>query len=724
MASELVQCRICKSEKLCEVIDLGQQIITSRFPKLGDYTTPSTKIRLAMCFQCNLVQLKDTTPSSELYEHMYGYRSGISNTMRQHLKAYNDEIQTYVTLHDNDFVLDIGSNDSTMLQNYSSRLHRIGCDPTGLQFIDYYHDVQLIPTYFTRKAIVTAFNKDVRFKVVSSISMFYDLPDPVQFAKDIHSVLDDNGIWTLEQSYVLTMLERNSIDTICHEHLEYYGVKQIKEIMDRSGFKIINITTNNCNGGSFRIYVCKQASSLHEECSDLIQTFLNNEEKERIHTPERYAEFLKACLVEVDKLKTFISHVNRDHKNVYIYGASTKGNCLLQFGKIDSSYIPYAVERNPLKYGRTTSTGIEIISEEDMRMRSPEYLLVLPWHFREEIIQRESEFLSKGGKLIFPFPTFEIYSNKPACIITGCNGQIAHYLIPLLQKEYNVYGITHTYKSKVDKMITIQNDMTNKDTLEQLITSICPASIVHLASMTNTEDCENEPLKTIAINGLTTAYMCDIIVRNKLSCSLFHASSSENYKGRLDTVIEDNDTDFKPTTMYGIAKTYGHQLIDYYRQKHGVPFSNGIIFTTESPLRKSSFLLKKLRDHAKEWHRTKSTLQLGSLDSFRNLSHASDIASAITYIIKEKTGNSYVLCNTQPMMQMEDIAIKIYAKNQITLVKEGNTFMDLATHTPVFTVGESFRGNPTKINGNPQAILKLGWKPMYSIDDIIQDICK
>ena len=123
MASELVQCRICKSEQLCEVIDLGQQIITSRFPKLGDYTTPSTKIRLAMCFQCNLVQLKDTTPSSELYEHMYGYRSGISNTMRQHLKAYNDEIQTYITLHDNDFVLDIGSNDSTMLQNYSSRLH-------------------------------------------------------------------------------------------------------------------------------------------------------------------------------------------------------------------------------------------------------------------------------------------------------------------------------------------------------------------------------------------------------------------------------------------------------------------------------------------------------------------------------------------------------------------------------------------------------------------------
>ena len=404
MEDVLEKCRICESTILKEVLDLGNQVITSRFPVKGDLTTPSTRIRLVMCDQCRLVQLKDTTPSSELYEHLYGYRSGISNTMREHLLQYNQEIKDMISFNDGDYVLDIGSNDSTFLGYYPSTLHRVGCDPTGSQFIQYYQeDMKLIPTYFTKQVIRDTFGNDVHFKVVSSISMFYDLPNPVQFAKDIHEILDENGIWTLEQSYVLTMLERNSVDTICHEHLEYYGLKQIKEIMDRSGFKIIGLSKNECNGGSFRIYVCKQENTQHPECTDLISEYLTEEDKKKIHTYERYNQFYEDCLAQVNRLKTFIKHVNADHKKVYIYGASTKGNCLLQFGGIDSSYIPYAVERNPLKYGRTTSTGIEIISEDQMRKDSPHYLLVLPWHFRNEIIQRESEFLIVVEPLFFHF---------------------------------------------------------------------------------------------------------------------------------------------------------------------------------------------------------------------------------------------------------------------------------------------------------------------------------
>jgi hypothetical protein len=197
-------CRICNSGNLQDVISLGEQYITSRFPKYGDFSTPKTPIDLCVCLQCRLLQLRQTTFASELYEHEYGYRSGISNTMRQHLLQYKEEITQIVQLNDGDTIVDIGSNDSTMLQYYSDKLRRIGVDPTGSQFAQYYGDVELLPTYFTESNFRGKYGDSVKCKLVSSISMFYDLPDPVQFAKDIYSVLADDGIWTCEQSYVVT----------------------------------------------------------------------------------------------------------------------------------------------------------------------------------------------------------------------------------------------------------------------------------------------------------------------------------------------------------------------------------------------------------------------------------------------------------------------------------------------------------------------------------------
>ena len=232
---EIFNCRICNNDNLIEVVDMGDQIITSRFPKYGDFSTPSVLIRLVKCGNCNLVQLKETTNSSEIYEQTYGYRSGLNELMRNHLREYNEQIRNFIELGSDDYVLDIGSNDATFLNYYPKYVNKIGCDPTGKQFKEFYDGIELISDYFSSEKI----NRKV--KVVSSISMFYDLPDPVKFAKDVYDTLEDDGIWTLEQSYVATMLSRNSIDTICHEHLEYYGVKQIKEIMDRVNFKIIHI---------------------------------------------------------------------------------------------------------------------------------------------------------------------------------------------------------------------------------------------------------------------------------------------------------------------------------------------------------------------------------------------------------------------------------------------------------------------------------------------------
>jgi len=399
-----MSCRICKTYNLVDVIDLGRQVITSRFPVYGDLSTPITNICLCLCKDCGLVQLKEIVNSSDMYEHAYGYRSGINGMMRKHLQDYNSEIQNKVQLHPGDSVLDIGSNDCTFLHYYPDNLNRVGCDPTGKQFSEYYTNATLVPTYFTQDAVSSL---GVKFKVVSSISMFYDLPDPVQFAKDVYNVLHDEGIWTLEQSYIVTMLEKNSIDTICHEHIEYYGLNQIKTIMDKAGFKIIDVSKNECNGGSFRIYVAKQSSS-HEKAVSTLDNMLDHENALELKNPNTYKKFIDRCDIEISKLKAFL----KENPSTYIYGASTKGNCLLQYADITERDIPYAVERNLDKIGKMTSTGIKIIGEEQMRANPPEYLLVLPWHFKEDIIKRESTFLQNGGGLVFPFPTFEIVKNK------------------------------------------------------------------------------------------------------------------------------------------------------------------------------------------------------------------------------------------------------------------------------------------------------------------------
>ena len=601
MSISLEICRICKNVSLIDVIDLGEQVITSRFPLKGDYSTPKTHIILVMCTDCGLVQLKGTTPASEMYEYEYGYRSGISNTMRKHLSDYQKEVVSKIDLKDGDIVVDIGSNDSTTLQLYPSRVIRVGIDPTGSQFKEYYGDVVLIPTYFTRDAFVNKYG-DRKCKIVSSISMFYDLPDPVQFARDIYSILEDDGVWTCEQSYLPTMLKRNSIDTICHEHLEYYALHQIKRIADMANFKIIDIQFNDCNGGSFRIYFAKKDSLKHEENINLIKEIIQQEDELDILNPLTYTKFVESCHIEVKKLKEFVDTIKKNGKNIWIYGASTKGNCLLQYADLGPESMAYAVERNPSKVGKMTSTGIEIISEETMRSSPPEYLLVLPWHFRDEIIEREKGYLENGGQFIFPFPKFEIVSAKPRALITGCDGHISHYVKECFSKDYTLYGIGHNDNKISEALITKEYfDINNISTLENFIVIVNPTVLIHLAGISHSDIALENPIQTLHTNGIVTASLCNIIYRNKLETKLFNASSSEIYKGHQNYVVEEDDDNMYHLHPYSIAKIMGHSIVDFYRVKYGLPFSNGILFTTESPRKSLNFLLNKVANHIKSW---------------------------------------------------------------------------------------------------------------------------
>ena len=238
--------------------------------------------------------------------------------------------------------------------------------------------------------------------------MFYDLEFPLKFMEDIYELLDDNGVWVFEQSYMPTMLLMNSYDTVCHEHLEYYRSKQIKWMTDRVGLKILDVKFNKVNGGSFSVMAAKKESS-YPEAKSLVDRILKEEEELGLHTLKPYHDFQNRVLEHRKQFQDKIQKLNKQGKKVFGYGASTKGNVVLQYCQLQEKDIPFIAEVNPDKFGSyTPGTLIPIISEEQAKAMKPDYFVVLPWHFRDNIIAREKMFLKQKGKLLFPLPYLEV----------------------------------------------------------------------------------------------------------------------------------------------------------------------------------------------------------------------------------------------------------------------------------------------------------------------------
>jgi hypothetical protein len=382
-----------------DIFDLGEQILASRFPRNDEPDPLAAPLILCQCMGgCGLVQLKHTVSACELYTDSYGYRSGLNEMMVTHIKTIVEELYSYRSPSPGDIALDIGSNDGTLLGFHSKDTTRVGIDPTGNQFKKYYpDDVELIPTFFAAKEFGGR-----KADYITSISMFYDLPEPLVFMKDVASVLSDGGIWIMEQSYLPTMLDSNSYDTICHEHLEYYTFFQIDWMCKRSGLRVLNVKLNECNGGSFRVVICRDDApyTSNPDSIDKINIIEKNIDLEG---------FARRSKEHANKLREILVDLKNKGKSVYLYGASTKGNTLLQYAGIDNNILISAAERNPAKYGRRTpGTNIPIVSESDVRAARPDYMLVLPWHFRSAIIMREQKYLNEGGSLIFPLPVIDI----------------------------------------------------------------------------------------------------------------------------------------------------------------------------------------------------------------------------------------------------------------------------------------------------------------------------
>lgn len=408
MYTEIKKCRISNSTNLIPVLSLGAQYLTGVFPKSVNEDITKGPLDLVWCPDSGLLQMKQSYSLDEMYGDNYGYRSGLNASMVSHLTNKIKTLERLVKINSDDLVIDIGSNDATSLKAYSGNFQKIGIDPTGLKFKEYYtDDIKLIPSFFSAEAFHTDFPNS-KAKVVTSIAMFYDLENPVAFVKDIEDVLDDKGIWHFEQSYMPSMLRTNSYDTICHEHLEFYSFKVVKNLLERCGMRVIDVQMNAINGGSFAVTACKKAA-MYKSNNAIINWMLKQEDDMGLDTPKPYRDFEERVFKHRKNLLDLIEALVADGKKIIGYGASTKGNVLLQFCGLNAKHIPYIAEVNEEKFGSfTPGTNIPIISEQEARAMNPDYFLVLPWHFKHNILAREKDYIEKGGKFIFPLPEIEI----------------------------------------------------------------------------------------------------------------------------------------------------------------------------------------------------------------------------------------------------------------------------------------------------------------------------
>jgi hypothetical protein len=409
MIRKITRCRISGSPNLVPVLSLGTQKLTGVFPRTRDAALSEGPLELVWCPDSGLLQLSHSYEPDEMYGANYGYRSGLNQSMVRHLTEKVRQLQRLRPLDPGDLVVDIGSNDATLLKAYARQdLRRVGIDPTGAKFKSYYGDgVELIPDFFSADAFRARYG-DARARVVTSIAMCYDLEAPKDFFRDVAAILSDDGVWHFEQSYMPSMLRMNSYDTICHEHLEYYSLRPVQRLLEECGLRLVDVQMNAVNGGSFAVTAVPARSPLVSN-EPVIEWLLGQEERMGLHTPRPFRQFEERVYEHRANLQRLVRALNDDGKRVLGYGASTKGNVLLQFCGFTEREIPAIAEVNPDKFGCfTPGTGIPIVSEEEARAMRPDYLLVLPWHFKEGILTREAAFLASGGRMIFPLPEIEI----------------------------------------------------------------------------------------------------------------------------------------------------------------------------------------------------------------------------------------------------------------------------------------------------------------------------
>ena len=395
---KIKKCLLCRNKNLKKIFSLGNFFVSNFVDKNKIKSGIKAPLTLMYCSNCTLLQLSHIAPQEIMYKKFYWYRSGVTKTMREGLKDIYKSSLKHVNLLKNDVVLDIGANDGTLLKYYSKRFKTIGCEPAKNLKPSLKRNCKYVLNDFWSYAKLKKILQKKKLrkpKIITAIGMFYDLENPNKFIKDSALALDDNGIFIAQLMCLKSMIEKNDLGNICHEHIEFYSLQSLKYLFEKNGLEIFKIEENDINGGSYRIF-----------CRKLYKGSIKLSEPDVLTSIKKFVKRVKK-----NKLTTmkFIKNKVKMGKKIFLYGASTKGNTVLQYYNINNKMIPYAAEKSPEKWNKyTIGSGVKIISEKKARKLNPDYFLVTPWGFIREFIKRETVWLNKGGKFILPFPNFKL----------------------------------------------------------------------------------------------------------------------------------------------------------------------------------------------------------------------------------------------------------------------------------------------------------------------------
>ena len=393
------ECRLCKNKKLKNIYNFGNHYVSNFVKKSSVYKGIKAPLKLVYCNKCKLLQLEYSAPQEIMYKKFYWYKSGITKTMRDGLKELYQDIKKNCQIKPGDVILDIGANDGTLLKYFKKdNIVTIGCEPANNLKNELKKNCHyMINDFWHSKHLKKIPRNHQKLKVVSAIGMFYDLEDPSEFIKHAADALDDDGIFVAQLMCSHSMFKTNDLGNICHEHLEYYSYDSLKYLFEKNGLKIFKMSENKINGGSYRIY-----------CKKNIEKSIKYKEKAGY---KEIIKFIKRVKENKQQTLKFIKSKLKLGKKIYLYGASTKGNTLLQYYGLTNEQIPFASERSKTKWGKyTIGSGIKILSEDDARKHKPDYFFVMPYGFINEFLKREKRWLKSGGKFILPYPKFKIVS--------------------------------------------------------------------------------------------------------------------------------------------------------------------------------------------------------------------------------------------------------------------------------------------------------------------------
>lgn len=410
-------CRMCSDENLISLLSLGDMYLSGIFPENPLAQLSHGVLELFLCETCTLVQLGESFPADEMYGDNYGYRSGLNATMVGHLGGVVDYACSFVALEPSDPVLDIGSNDGTLLRAYGAKSKiKIGIDPTASKFIEFYEPGTAVVADFFSKANYELHSKQ-KAKIITSIAMLYDLDDPVSFGLEVAGCLASDGVWVAEQSYMPWMVLTGAYDTICHEHLEYYSLTSIDYLAEKSGLKVIDAEINGANGGSIRVAMAHKGSSLKP--SSEVGRIRQWEKSEKIHSSAFFNAFSEYVAGHGSQLRKLVEELKVEGNRIVALGASTKGSIVLQNSGLSAAQIDFVADVNPFKHGRYMSHSDLQVHDEPKDIRSvADYALILPWHFKQTFESKLVDFLDRGGGIIWPLPSISI-ENRDGTRVVG-----------------------------------------------------------------------------------------------------------------------------------------------------------------------------------------------------------------------------------------------------------------------------------------------------------------